>query len=136
MNRKHQNLEVVVAAWLVALPRQDLDALTELLAPDVVWHGVRPDLVCRDRDEVVENIRAQPGLPNIERLELLAVGDERAVLGLHSPDLADVAGEPLHQQVWEVFTIADGAITAIDEFTTRDEAVRAAEDRTTLPPGG
>ena len=126
VSKKNKSLEVVVAAWLYALPRQDHAALSALLAPTVVWHGVRPDLICRHRGEVLDNIIAQPVLPAVERVELLAVGDERVVLGIYSPELTEVAGEALQGQVWDVFTIRDGLIVAIAEFKTRDEALKGA----------
>lgn len=126
MPSKHTNLVLVFTAWLDALRRRDLATISEHLAPDVVWQGVRPNLRCGDRDEVVANLAAQPTLPSVEGLEMLAAGDDQVVLGIRSPDLVEVAGEPLPGQVWEVFTIRDGLIARIEEFKTRPEALRGA----------
>lgn len=126
MSSKHDNLVLVFTAWLDALRRRDLATLSEHLAPDVVWQGVRPDLSCGDRDEVVANIAAQLELPSIEGLELIAAGDDQVVLGLVSLDLIEVADEPLPGQVWEVFTIRGGVIARIEEYKTRPEALQAA----------
>ena len=48
------------------------------------------------------------------------------MLGIVSPDLVEVADEPLPGQVWDVFTVRDGVIARIDEFKTRAEALDAA----------
>ena len=40
------------------IERQDLDAFTDALAPDVVWVGVLPGQLCRNRDEVVATFKA------------------------------------------------------------------------------
>jgi ketosteroid isomerase-like protein len=127
MASEHDNLVLVFTAWLDALRRGDLDTLGAHLAPDVVWQGLRPDLRCNDREEVVATVAAQLDLPAVEALELRVAGGDQVVLGVVSPDLVEVAGEPLPGQVWEVFTIRDGAILRIDEYKTRPEAVRAAE---------
>ena len=54
---KRHNIEFLWG-WFDALRRRDTEAMTAALDPDIVWQGVRPDLVCQ------------------------------IVLGAHSPDLA------------------------------------------------
>ena len=50
---QQENLAVIVA-WLDAMRRGDLHAMTELFAPDVVWRGVPGDAICHDRREVLD----------------------------------------------------------------------------------
>ena len=122
---RQRNLELVLDGWVEAIRRRDLDAEAERLAPDVVWQGVEPYLRCPDRDAVLANLReALSHLPAVESIELVAAED-RVMFGVRSPDLTDVAGVPLHGEVYDVFTIADGRVARIEEFKTRDEAVRA-----------
>jgi ketosteroid isomerase-like protein len=50
---------------------------------------------------------------------------DRVVLGIRSPGIADVAGEPLEGQLFDVFTFRDGRITRIDDYRRRGEALAA-----------
>ncbi len=125
MSVRNDNLKLVFAGWVDALRRNDLDTIERHLHPDAVWHGLRPDLVCTDRAAIVDNVRGNEGrLPDVESIELVAEGDQ-VLFGVRSPDLVEVAGEQLDEQVYELFTIADGLIVRIDEYRRREEAVEA-----------
>ena len=52
-----QNLETVMIDFFGALGRADFEAAAELLEPDVTWQGVREDLACHGREEVVDTFR-------------------------------------------------------------------------------
>ena len=123
---QQQNLDVLVA-WLDAMRRQDLEALSNCYAADVVWRGVVPDAVCHNRQEVLDVLAEQlaDGWLPIQALELIA-GDNTVVLGVRSPDLTEVAGVPLPGQIFNVFTVADGRIVAIQDHPDRTTALRAA----------
>jgi hypothetical protein len=104
-------LKIVFAGWVDALRRHDLEAVERHLHPDAVWQGLRPDLVCGDRAAVLDNLRQDQGwLPDVASIELHADGDQ-VLFGVRSPDLVEVAGEQLDEQIYEVFTIADGLRT-------------------------
>jgi ketosteroid isomerase-like protein len=106
MSVRNDNLRIVFAGWVDALRRNDLDAIKRHLHPDAVWQGLRPDLVCANRAAIVDNVRGNEGrLPDVTSIELVAEGDQ-VLFGVHSPDLVEVAGEQLDEQVYEVFTIA------------------------------
>ena len=129
MSERNDNLGVVLAGWVDARRRNDLDAIERHLHPDVVWQGLRPDLVCGDRDAVLHNVRSRGGrLPDVSGVELHAEGDQ-VMLGIRSPDLTEIAGEPLEGEIYSVFTIADGVIVRMDEYRTRDEALEAMRTR-------
>jgi ketosteroid isomerase-like protein/catechol 2,3-dioxygenase-like lactoylglutathione lyase family enzyme len=133
MSIRNDNLKIVFAGWIDALRRHDLEAIERHLRPDAVWQGLRPDLVCRDRREILDNIRQDQGwLPDVAGLELEADGD-LVLFGVRSPDLVDVAGEPLDEGVYEVFTIGEGLIARIDEYRSRAEAVEAMRSRLAAP---
>src|SRR4051794_34639428 len=86
-------------------------------------------LVCRDRAAVLDNVREDQGwLPDVARIELDADGDQ-VLFSVHSPGLVEVAGEPLDEQIHQVFTLADGLIVKLDEYRTREEAVEAMRSR-------
>ena len=123
---RRRNLEVLVA-WLDAMRRHDLEALSDCYAPDVVWRGVVPDAVCRNRQEVLDMLGDQlgEGLPRVDALELVAT-DSGVVLGVRSPDLTEIAGVPLAGQLFNVFTVVDGRIVAVQDHPDRAAALRAA----------
>ncbi|MDX6676441.1 MAG: hypothetical protein QOE31_493 [Solirubrobacteraceae bacterium] len=125
MTSNNEILGVVLGGWIEGLRLRDLGLVERHLHPDAVWQGVRENLVCRGRDDVLENLaQAQGRLPDVHGLELSAHGDQ-VLLGVRSPDLTEVAGETLHEAIYNVFTIADGLIARIDDFRTRDEAIAA-----------
>jgi ketosteroid isomerase-like protein len=47
------NIEIIFADWLDAMRRGDLETMAGRLAPDVVHQGVRPELICRNREQVI-----------------------------------------------------------------------------------
>lgn len=129
MSLRNDNLEIVLAGWVDAQRRNDIETIERHLHPDVMWQGLRPDLVCRSRAQVLDNVRSRGGRrPDVEGIELHAEGDQ-VLFGVRSPDLVDVAGEPLDGQVWDVFTIGDGLIVRMDAYRTRDEALAAMRER-------
>jgi hypothetical protein len=128
MSLRNDNLEVVLGGWIEGRRRNDADLIERHLHPDVVRQGLRPDLVCRDREQVLENVRNGAWKPDVEALELVAEGDQ-VMLGVRSPDLTEIAGEILDGQIYNVFTIADGLIVRMDEYRTRDEALDAMHVR-------
>jgi hypothetical protein len=126
---RNDNLEIVLVGWVDAQRRNDIEAIEGHLHPEVVWQGLRPDLVCRSRADILDNVRARDGRqPDVAGIELHAEGDQ-VLFGVRSPDLVDVAGEPLQGQIYEVFTIADGLIVRIDEYRTREEALEVMRQR-------
>jgi ketosteroid isomerase-like protein len=118
------NLEVVFD-HLNARRSRDLTRLESQLDPDVVHQGVRPDLVCNSRDEVLANVRRSFARENfgVDRLELIDAGD-RVVVGLAGPRFDEVPW--LKGQLYMVFTLRDGRIVRIDDYLTRAEAIAAA----------
>jgi hypothetical protein len=90
-----ENLETVMIDFFGALRRSEFEAAAALLDPDVVWQGLREDLVCHGRDEVIETFRRALA----ERREVDAVeftrGGDHIVFGVRDPNLTEVADEPL-----------------------------------------
>jgi ketosteroid isomerase-like protein len=129
MSVRNDNLPLVLTGWIDARRRNDLETIERHLHPDVVWQGLRPDLICANRAAVLDNVRSSDGwLPEVAGIELHADGDQ-VMLGVRSPDLTEIAGERLDGEIYDVFTIADGLIVRIDEYRTRDEALDAMQAR-------
>jgi ribosomal protein S18 acetylase RimI-like enzyme len=121
---KRHNIEFLWG-WFDAVRRRDTEAMSAALAPDIVWQGVHPDLVCHGPEEVVAAfVTAYDANQEIDSLELVG-GDAQVVLGARSPDLAiddvDTRGE-----IYNVFTIEGRKITHIEDHLERDAALAAA----------
>jgi ketosteroid isomerase-like protein len=122
------NIEIIFTDYLDAIRRGDIDTVAARLAPEVTHHGVRADLVCRDRETVLASMRRRSlELPDVEALELVAAGD-RVVMSVR----AEGIGQPLREEdpppgrASIVFTLRDGLITAIQDYPSRAEALAAA----------
>ena len=125
MPGKNDLLGIVLAGWVDALRRNDLGAIERHLHADTVWQGVRPDLCCPDRAHILRQLgREGRQLPEIDGIDLCAEADQ-VLFGVRSPDLTEIADEPLDGQIHSVFTIDAGLIVAIDEFKTREDALAA-----------
>ena len=123
----------VVLDHLYARRRQDVEALTATLDPDVVHEGVRPELRCTNRRQVLASIgnNMRHGGEGVERIEILDAGPGQAVLGVAGPRFMDVEEASPDGEVFILFTVKDGRITRMRDFRNRDDALGAAG----LPPG-
>jgi ketosteroid isomerase-like protein len=122
------NLEIIFSDYLDAIRRGDMDTIAARLAPEVTHRGVRADLVCPDRESVLAALRARSRqLPDVEALELIASGDQ-VVMSMRAAGI----GVPINDddaprgQASIVFTLRDGLITAMQDYTSRSEALAAA----------
>ncbi len=115
----------IVFDHLDARRSRDLTRLESQLDPDVVHQGVRPELVCNNREEVLVNVRRSFAREDfgVDRLELIDAG-ERVVVGLAGPRFDEVPW--LKGQLYMVFTLRDGRIVRMDDYLTRAEAIAAA----------
>src|SRR5262249_10890355 len=121
------NREIIQHDWVDAFRERDVERAVATLAPDVVWQGLEPHLVCRTREQVagiVRGWRDRP-LPRIESLQLDEVGDA-VVLSAASPDVPQVATGRPAGQVHLGVRLPDGLATHLRGFGTRDEALAAA----------
>ena len=122
---KRHNLEVMIA-WLDALRRRDLNALRAALDRSVVWRGLREDLSCHGPDEVIAGfVAARDEGYDVDALELIP-GSAHVVLGARRAGLHEIAGVPLHGEIYNVFAITNGTITRIEDYADRADALTAA----------
>lgn len=130
MSEPGSNLARVLRVWAQMLERGSMAPLRELVAQDVVWQGLAPELVCRGRDEVARVLGSARGgrLPRVTRMAAEEVGD-RVVVTVEGPDLgpgpAGARLEPPEGARTLVLSFEDGAIVRMDSFTTREEALGA-----------
>jgi limonene-1,2-epoxide hydrolase len=122
---KRHNIELLIA-WLDALRRRDLQALTERLDPRITWRGIRPDLVCHGREEVIETFVAQRDQHyEVDALELIGAADH-AILHARLAEPQQIAGIAVQGGMYNVFRIEGSTIASIEDYLDRDDALRAA----------
>ena len=123
------NIEIIFADWLDAMRRGDLETMASRLAPDVVHQGVKPEWICRNRQEVIDMVGQRVGrVPPVEAIELVAAGDHvvMSVRGVGiGPPVEDDEDEARGQATIE-YTLVDGKIVRMHDYLHRSEALEAA----------
>src|SRR3989442_11890497 len=122
---KRPNVEFMIG-WLDALRRDDLDSVRAALDRDIVWQGLRDDLVCHGPDQVVEAFATQRNAnQEVHALEL--IGGERHAILHARVDLRELEGIPLHDGIYNVFSIEAGKVSRNDDLATRDQGPSPAQ---------
>jgi ketosteroid isomerase-like protein len=120
------NVELVRHGWEAAL-RGDLDAIRDLLDPDVKWHAGDPSAAyaCQNRDQALTFMaRARGRGPLAERVELVDVvdaGDNVVVVTRRG----GAEGDP-GQLSANLTTFRDGRVVEMVHYADADEAIAAA----------
>lgn len=97
--------------------RGDLEALAELLHPDVVWRGTRPGLQGSDRSEVLDTLEERiDRVPPLDRLELVDLGDE-VMVGLPTKEPWD------HPSFYQRVRVRDEQLVEIQDYGPREAAI-------------
>src|SRR5436190_10071501 len=131
MTRSSDHLELILFGWVDALRRSDPDQIAPRLADDIVWQGLRADLVCPNRAAVLDHIRAGgQHRRSVAGLEVAAVDDEHVLFAVHLPGVTELYGEPIASEMFSVFTLRGDVIARIDEYKTRDEALASVRAMT------
>jgi ketosteroid isomerase-like protein len=122
------NLEIIFADWLDAMRRGDLQTMADRLAPDAVHQGVKPDWICRNREEVLRSVESRVGnTPPVDAIELIASGDH-VVMSVKAPGVGIPAeGSPngFRGEACIVFTLRAGKIVRMDDYLHRADALAA-----------
>jgi len=100
-----------------AIERRSLDDFAELLTPDVVWVGLWPGELCRNRDDVLEmfarmrerEIKLQPTIV-VDRDDVLVVDPQ--LDGRH-----------------HVLVLADDLVSEVRVYPDRRAAIASVEER-------
>lgn len=116
----------VVLDWITALRKGDLERITDLLHPDVTWQALTHDLVLAGRADVVDAISDQLPLDfHVGAIEIIS-GPRQVVVGTRSHDLPAPPDMELKGQIYNVLECRDGRLCSINDFSTREQAVRSA----------
>ena len=103
-----------------ALLRGDLEEFAQFLHPQVVWIGVAPGQLCRNRDDVLSIFREVVAAGRSARPEILAEIDGMLVVDPH----VDPPPE-LNPQLHQVFVVEDGHVVEMRDYPDRESALAA-----------
>jgi ketosteroid isomerase-like protein len=102
------------------LESADFEEFVAALAPDVVWVGLRPGQLCRNRDQVVATFRRAIEAGRSGSPEVVAETEGRIVVDPHVEPPAQEAPE-LHF----VFVVEDERIVEMRDYPNRRAALEA-----------
>ena len=107
-----------------AIARGDFDAITELLDPDVKWHGGNPADGCQNRKQTLAWLCGRGGrgagrLP--ELVDVVAAGDRVAVIMRPAPTGED----PEPRRTANLATFRDGKVVEMVHYADAAEALAA-----------
>lgn len=130
------NIELVVFGWVDAVRRGAPERIAPELSPDVVWQGLRPELACGNRDEVLANLRdVIDRVSHVRGFDVAAVDEDHVLLAIRLADVPELFGVALPEgELCQVFTIHDGVVRRIDEFPNQDAALAAVRANGLPPP--
>jgi ketosteroid isomerase-like protein len=100
-----------------AVMQGDLTAFEELLAPDVVWVGLWPGQLCRNRAEVLEMLSQAQANGLQPTPEIVRDEGDRFVVDPHLP----IDGR------CQVFVLGDDVVREVRAYPDRDAALAAME---------
>jgi len=100
-----------------AIEQGDLTAFEEVLAPDIVWVGLWPGQLCRNRAEVLEMLKHAQANGVQPRPEIVRDEGDRFVVDPHLP----IDGR--HQ----VFVLREGVVSEVRAYPDRAAALVAME---------
>jgi ketosteroid isomerase-like protein len=110
-----------------ALESGDLDAIGELLAPDVRWGPPDdPDVGCANRAQVLDFWRLARDAGARAAVTQVVHGEGKLLVGLRVTGLAATAERGTETERWQVLTLANGLVTDIRGFDDRDAAAARA----------
>ena len=102
-----------------AIAEGDLTAFEEVLAPDIVWVGLWPGQICRNRAEVLEMLKAAQAGGIAPSPEIVRDEGDRFVVDPHLPI------DDRHQ----VFVLDGEVVSEVRAYPDRATALAAMEPR-------
>jgi ketosteroid isomerase-like protein len=120
----------VQLAWqgYAAIASGDLDAVAELLAPDVKWHGGDPNAkgACRNRDQALAFMRDRAQARMGELIDVIDAGDSVVVV-MQPPQ----QGDEVPPRRANVTSFRNGQVVEMIAFESPEAALAHVRDRPT-----
>lgn len=119
------NIELAREGY-AAMSRGDLEALAELLDPEVKWHGGNPDdeYACHNRQQALAWMRRRPARragPLPELIDVVEAGDRVVLIMQPAPSAED----PQPQRTANLTTIRDGKVVEMVHYEDAADALAA-----------
>jgi ketosteroid isomerase-like protein len=102
------------------LESADFEEFAAALAPEIVWVGLEPGQLCRNRDEVLETFRRALESGKSGSPEVVAEAEGRIVVDPHVEPPYEHAPELHH-----VFVVEEGRIVEMRDYPSRAAALEA-----------
>jgi hypothetical protein len=113
------NLAIVLEMWH-AWRHGRVESLAPLLDEEMMWQGLRPELVCRNRQQALDVLRR--ALPHrMTRIDAAEVGNQ-VVVYAEGPDFHPGGELGPEGQICLVFTLSEGHIVSMRSVAGREEA--------------
>jgi ketosteroid isomerase-like protein len=117
----------IVGGVRAALESADLDAISELLDPNVRWGAPDdPDQACQNRQQVLAWYRQRREAGVRAHVTETAVYGDQILVGLAVTGRLTVKEADTQANRWQVLTVGGGGIVEICGFDSREEAVARA----------
>lgn len=117
------NLGLVMSGLSAIQQTGSLRELGPILDENVFWQGAQPELSCSGREEVLRLMSGGAPKPlRLTRVEAQEFGD-RVVVSVESSELPETPALAAGAPRTLVFTFADGKVTRIESFASRDVAL-------------
>jgi ketosteroid isomerase-like protein len=126
-----ENAELIRRAYQ-AYANGDLDAMLELVDPDLEWTYLDPALehptpqVCHGRQELEQVLRHWAEHGQRAELEEVTSSGERVMVGVRTPGVDAHVGRRGDDRAYSVFTVRGGRIVALRDCRDRQEALQLA----------
>lgn len=121
------NLGLVMRAWADLVEHGDVDAIEPILAPDVVWEGLAPELRCDSRKAVLAQMRRGFSSPREFTSIAASTSGDRVIVSVEGPRLREGFGPELEGSAHVVLTLQDGLVVRMRAARTREDALRVAK---------
>ena len=120
--------EWIVREAFLAYDKGDVTRMMEFVDPDLEWTYLEPGLeetrphVCHGREQLEKALRyqAERGL-RAEIEQVIAAGD-KVILVMHTPGVDEYQQRQSDDRTYDVVTVRDGLIVALQACRDRDEA--------------
>jgi len=116
------NVELARRGFDAAL-HGDLDAIAELLDPEVKWHGGDPSAGCLDREQALGFMRQSELIRSgrVELVDVVGAGDKVVVI-MRPPSSGDAPAPA----VANLATFRDGRVVEMVHYPSPEDALAAA----------
>ncbi len=135
MAEPNQEIEVIARKIQMAVDTSDLNAIRELLDPDVTWGAPNAKSpACKNRDQVLawyQRGKADGSEGRVSEVEIIGECVLLTLAVTRTPSARERGGTALR---WQVNTLRNGRVINIAGFDDHGEAVAYAEAR--LPTRG